>query len=462
MLDPAASPEDRLAAIAPDGPDDATTLLERIDDTAARAGMSADTSTITTRWHEDDVALVDARIVLGGTVAGVSGAVLLGPIELERVDGRWFMTAASLCGIARAGAALGVDVRCGAGPTFATTEGVAELREVLGGAGDEVTPGPSIPLGVWGDPILRTGDVLWYVDYPELRLGGGGPVGPAEIVAVDLDDQEIVQRVLLEGTDATLAPAGDDAVYVLHHVPGTEPGGLPTPFVARVDAGAGRGVDRQLPPGTTWIASGPDGVWVFELGRVGLLRDGAPAGSTEMVELPGPIDPAMSAPVDGELWVPVVAASPVATVIDGRDGSARQVDVPPGRLIGSAGRVWSVGVGDADAVVARLLRQDGSVERTVSLPHHLATASQDGSDTWGDGDGGIWVRGWLRPPAYDPSVSMTLPVSEPTVAFRLGADPAADRTVWAHGSSPSGPMWFRPVGGSLAVGLDGEVALVEP
>ena len=461
VLDRSAAQQDRLATVVADGPDDPSALLRRIDDNAARAGVRADGSTFTTRWLEGDTALVDARLVLGGEIAGVDG-VLLGSIQLERADGRWRVTAESLCGIARAGASLGLDARCGTAPTFSTTDGIAALGDVLGEAAS-TSPGTAIPLGVWGDPITRTGDVLWYVDYPEMRLGGGGPIGPAEVVAVDVGDGRILQRVLLEGTDAMLTPGDGDDVHVLHRVAPTDASGPWTTIVTRVDAVTGRGSDRRLTPETTWIATAPGGIWVFELARVGLLRDAEPTGSVDMVEVPGPTDPGTTATTDRELWATGPLGQPaVATVIDGRDGSVRRVDVPDGRLLGSGDRVWSLGTDDDGAPTARLLRADGSVERAVALPADLVRATGDWMDSWGDGTGGLWVTGRLQPLGGDFSTSMTLSVTEPVVAFHLGTDQRGDRSVWTRGSSPQGPSWFRSAGGSLAVSSGDEVALFEP
>lgn len=448
FLDRDVPPEDR-AALVVDEPNDwpsATALIRAFDDAGARTRARLQPDSIAVELVTPELAVLDVRIELD---FGGETSALLRSLVAQRVDGSWRLSADTLCGSARAAAMIGSTLTCRGDATIGHASGLPDReRMISGGEGEPIDRRTAIELGYWSDQAVRSGGAIWYVDYPDMRAGGGGPVGPAELVRVDPGTGAVTARVGLSGTDALIA-ADDESVWALHSAVEAN-GAMGERILSRVDA-TRAAVTGEAGVGAAAydLEAGDGGAWVLEGGLV--HRFSGPSvdrvGTIDLAFLP---DQSRVAATASELWV--AAPEGPARVVSAADLSTRDVTTPPGRLVASGDDVWAIGLASG-STTARLLDRNGNVVREVAM-----RAMLDGP-AWDDGAGGIWLTGWSAAsagPVGDEAGSthpgdapdITSEVVQRPFATHLAANGEAEGTWWVD-SVESSVGWFTAAGTGL-------------
>lgn len=444
----------RAELIEPGGTPDAVELVatvEQLVDHAAGPGAELDART---RWSEGALSVVDVVLPLGGRATALAQDAELRTFVLRRTDGRWQLTHESVCGLLAMAPMVGLESACSPALRLHRSDGVPDVASLMTERGGEPAA-PTIEVGVWGDSIERTGALVWFVDYPEMRSGGGGPVGPAEVVAVDLVSGARVGAHLLEGTDARIVGGPGTSVWALHHV---ESDGERDQRLARVDAVGGVQADHPTNGAAMELRTSGDTTWLIEPGAVTRWRNGVELDRIEAHTL---IETARVAATSTELWIG--RSGTTTLVVDAEDGSVRELATPDGLLAGSADQIWSIRTGPGPRL--QRLGADGSVLGGLTLPDHLEVGDplSSASQVWGDGAGGLWLIGSAGTQggfSYDEGDTVRSDVVQRPYALRIGVDGDVTETWWTSGSSPSG-TWFRPVGDLVGLGDVGGLQVLD-
>lgn len=418
LLDASIPADVRAATVIQHDTDEPTAqqLLESIDEAGRSWSISgtevAEVSVL------GDVAVVHVDLRAGSIAARLASMVL------QRVEGTWMVARSTLCGVAQAAQSIGPVLRCSESAALLHHGGQLDAVDLLVGDVGEVVPHEralEVETGWWSSELHRAGGQWWYADYPEEQLGGGGPIGPAELVRVD-DDGVETARLALGGSDATVL-AGEDLLFVAHSLPQDDEhhwrrelvvlDARSASVLARRDAGA-----SELP-----VATRGDRLYLLEgtVLHVDRSRDLERIGS---VELGTWFEPNQVATVGDELWLtPYDGATGIAVATD---LSTRALTTPGGLFAESDGRAWSARQQGPHTVVELIgADEPGSSQVLEHLRAH---------QVWGDGAGGLWLLG---APSFGDSNGFHgtwMAVGTRQVAVHLGVDGAVDGTWWLPGA----------------------------
>jgi hypothetical protein len=368
---------------------------------------------------------------------GPVSSVRLTDLVATRVDDAWRFTRGTVCGLAAQATALGQISTCSDPGAPDRIAGDVDLALTLvGDVGDPVEVADSVQVvtGWWGTGVERIGTDWWFLDYPEEELGGGGPVGPADLVRTDSGGRETA-RVSLAGTDATVL-TGDDVIWVAHTVADPADGSW-TRTLTAVDAGSARVLaELELADTEAAVAGIGDDVVVLD-GTLLHVHDGRTLRRTNTVMLPDPYFPDRVRVAPDALWF--TNADGHALVVSTADLSMHEVVTAPGTLVLSGPNVWAV----RDDPAGRGTQVGDSTGGDRSIEHlQLGTA-------WGDGAGGLWVTGQARlGSAATSSDAMSLAVVTSQVAIHLDAEGRTDST-WVLRNS--GQYYWAGAGGGLGL-----------
>ena len=342
LLDHTVDPEERAELVA-DGAGarpSASEILRSIDSLRGTSDLTGATVVATRVVHPatgGTIASVDLDVDLA---RGPVSSVRLTDLVATRVDDAWRFTRGTVCGLAAQAAALGQISTCSDPATPDRIAGDVDLALTLvGDVGDpiEIADSEQVVTGWWGTGVERVGTDWWFVDYPEEELGGGGPVGPADLVRTDSGGRETA-RVSLAGTDATVV-AGDDVIWVAHTV-GDPADGSWVRTLTAVDAGSASVLaELGLADTEAAVAGIGDDVVLLD-GTLLHVHDGQTLRRTSTVTLPDPYFPDRVRVAPDALWF--TNADGHALVVSTADLSMHEVVTAPGELVLSGPNVWAV------------------------------------------------------------------------------------------------------------------------